>query len=267
MFQSAEGNYVIPSDAVTAGETVPASFASFFDEALETLPGSLFERATKKAAAKLVFDQGLQIFKVCRRSSRVCSSCSQGYVENRFNTDNAWMETQAVNFHDDFNLVFPQVKVDSVVEHAITARWIPVSKHMPIPGAQLSHMRAVADTHSAFFTDKVMDATVDAEPPAVLTLSNLIYEAPPQPGTSTAEIIEAMPILASTDPTRIANSRFKSDRHNDDDKLRCAEPYSRMMRDLRSASVRPIAPRRCRPCGMQRRRRRRARRRRGWTRP
>ena len=64
MFQAAEGDYVIPADSIAPGETVPASFASFFDEALETLPGSLFERATKKASARLVFEQGVQIYKV-----------------------------------------------------------------------------------------------------------------------------------------------------------------------------------------------------------
>ena len=61
----------------------------------------------------------------------------QGYVEHRLNTDNAWVETQAVNIHDDFNLVFPKVDLSLVVDNAATGKWMAVSKSMGVPAGQI----------------------------------------------------------------------------------------------------------------------------------
>ena len=57
----------------------------------------------------------------------------QGYVEHRLNTDNAWVETQALNFHDEYNLVFKDISFDSLEEHEVTAKWIKVDKALPLP--------------------------------------------------------------------------------------------------------------------------------------
>ena len=95
-------------------------------------------------------------------------SALQGYAEHRLSTDNAWVETQAVNIHDDFNLVFPSVSVTGLVEHAASAKWVTVSSNTRVPAVQTEllskaprpchhHRRdfkQVAAAHKAFFNDK-----------------------------------------------------------------------------------------------------------------
>ena len=58
-------------------------------------------------------------------------------MEHRLNTDNAWVETQAINYHDDFNLVFPKIDVEAVRDQATTAKWMPVSKAMGVSATNL----------------------------------------------------------------------------------------------------------------------------------
>ena len=58
----------------------------------------------------------------------------KGYVDDPRNTDNAWMETVAVNFHDDTGEVFNQFRLQ------VTSTPIP-----PIPH---THTRTHARTHA-----------------------------------------------------------------------------------------------------------------------
>ena len=51
LFVAAEGDYVLPSDFIAPGEKLPSSFTSFFDEALASMDGDVYERAKKTAAA------------------------------------------------------------------------------------------------------------------------------------------------------------------------------------------------------------------------
>lgn len=41
----------------------------------------------------------------------LCLQVYKGYVDDPRNTDNAWMETVAVNFHDDTGEVFSEFKL------------------------------------------------------------------------------------------------------------------------------------------------------------
>ena len=41
----------------------------------------------------------------------MCFQVYKGYVDDPRNTDNAWMETVAVNFHDDTGEIFSEFKL------------------------------------------------------------------------------------------------------------------------------------------------------------
>ena len=64
-------------------------------------------------------------------------------MEHRLNTDNAWVETQAINIHDDFSLVFPKMDLSLVVDNATTGKWMTVSKSTGLPAGQIGIMAKV----------------------------------------------------------------------------------------------------------------------------
>ncbi|KAA8584940.1 ADP-ribose pyrophosphatase, mitochondrial isoform X1 [Etheostoma spectabile] len=83
------GEWAIPGGMVDPGEQVSLTLQrEFSEEALNTLAISPSERAKiSERITELFKSTGFQVYK--------------GYVDDPRNTDNAWMETIAVNFHDD----------------------------------------------------------------------------------------------------------------------------------------------------------------------
>ncbi|XP_039681142.1 ADP-ribose pyrophosphatase, mitochondrial [Perca fluviatilis] len=83
------GEWAIPGGMVDPGEQVSLTLQrEFSEEALNTLAIPPSERAKiSERINKLFKSTGFQVYK--------------GYVDDPRNTDNAWMETVAVNFHDD----------------------------------------------------------------------------------------------------------------------------------------------------------------------
>jgi ADP-ribose pyrophosphatase len=74
------GEWALPGGMVDPGENVSVTLRrEFAEEALNT--------NTSSEQLKAFFAAGHEIYK--------------GYVDDPRNTDNAWMETVAVNFHDD----------------------------------------------------------------------------------------------------------------------------------------------------------------------
>ncbi|XP_062263255.1 ADP-ribose pyrophosphatase, mitochondrial [Platichthys flesus] len=83
------GQWAIPGGMVDAGEQVTLTLQrEFSEEALNSLSLSPSERAKINEHITTLFKStGFQVYK--------------GYVDDPRNTDNAWMETVVVNFHDD----------------------------------------------------------------------------------------------------------------------------------------------------------------------
>ncbi|KAI1884672.1 hypothetical protein AGOR_G00228830 [Albula goreensis] len=83
------GEWAIPGGMVDPGELVSLTLQrEFSEEALNTLKMSSMEKAKlSERIARLFSSEGLQVYK--------------GYVDDPRNTDNSWMETVAVNFHDE----------------------------------------------------------------------------------------------------------------------------------------------------------------------
>uniref|UniRef100_A0A672KSG6 ADP-ribose pyrophosphatase, mitochondrial-like n=1 Tax=Sinocyclocheilus grahami TaxID=75366 RepID=A0A672KSG6_SINGR len=79
------GEWAIPGGMVDPGERISQTLQrEFSEEALNSLQASPSERE-----------------KIQKRITELFDSVYKGYVDDPRNTDNAWMETVAVNFHDE----------------------------------------------------------------------------------------------------------------------------------------------------------------------
>ncbi len=55
----------------------------------------------------------------------------QGYVEDRRNTDNAWIETAAIDFHDDRNIAFQDLSFSPGTAD-FCLEWHPIDALLPV---------------------------------------------------------------------------------------------------------------------------------------
>ncbi|VDP18871.1 unnamed protein product [Heligmosomoides polygyrus] len=106
--RSDTGEWAIPGGMVDAGEQVSQTLQREFSE--ETLGG--------KARSELndLWQHGRELYK--------------GYVDDPRNTDNAWMETVCVNFHDSKGLL-DQVELQAG-DDAVNVRWVAEDSNEPL---------------------------------------------------------------------------------------------------------------------------------------
>ncbi|XP_078414681.1 ADP-ribose pyrophosphatase, mitochondrial-like isoform X2 [Cetorhinus maximus] len=84
------GEWAIPGGMVDDGELVSATLKrEFGEEALDSLTASKLEKDLLRTLFQSVF------------SKEKAKEVFAGYVDDPRNTDNAWIETVAMNFHDD----------------------------------------------------------------------------------------------------------------------------------------------------------------------
>ncbi|KAG7505697.1 ADP-ribose pyrophosphatase, mitochondrial [Solea senegalensis] len=130
------GEWAIPGGMVDAGEQVSLTLQrEFSEEALNSLSVSPSEKAEiHKRINKLFKSPGFQVYK--------------GYVDDPRNTDNAWMETVAVNFHDESG--------DSVSELPLQAgddagqvQWVDVDSSLALYANHSHFLELVAKERKA----------------------------------------------------------------------------------------------------------------------
>lgn len=80
------------------------------------------------------FESGNEIFK--------------GYVDDPRNTDNAWMETVAVNFHDDSNEAVGKFSLQAG-DDAKNVKWVDIDKDLDLYASHSSFVEAVAKLRHA----------------------------------------------------------------------------------------------------------------------
>lgn len=126
------GEWAIPGGMVDPGEQVSLTLQrEFSEEALNTLAIPAKDRAAlHERITKLFHSPGFEVYK--------------GYVDDPRNTDNAWMETVAVNFHDESG--------DSVSELPLQAgddagqvQWVDVDSSFPLYASHSSFLEQVAN--------------------------------------------------------------------------------------------------------------------------
>ena len=126
------GEWAIPGGMVDAGDTVSQTLKKEFgEEALNTL--KMDPKALKDANKKLkkLFKGGHVLYK--------------GYVDDPRNTDNAWMETVAVNYHDDKNL-FQMFKLQAG-DDAGSVIWVDVDSQLHLYASHSYFISGTAKLH------------------------------------------------------------------------------------------------------------------------
>ena len=129
------GEWAIPGGMVDAGDTVSATLRKEFgEEALASLdmPKEEQERVMR-LTGQLFAGSGTTLYR--------------GYVDDPRNTDNAWMETVAVNFHDTGNL-FSAFKLKAG-DDAGAVSWISVDKSIKLYANHRSFIEAAVAHNKA----------------------------------------------------------------------------------------------------------------------
>ncbi|EDV21714.1 uncharacterized protein TRIADDRAFT_30196 [Trichoplax adhaerens] len=132
------GQWALPGGMVEAGDTVTVTLKKEFgEEAMNSLEASEVEKKEiEKMLHQLFSSGGKQIYK--------------GYVDDPRNTDNAWMETTVVNFHDDSDSAFSHFKLKAG-DDAGDVAWLEVDHKLDLYANHNDFIMAVARLHGAYY--------------------------------------------------------------------------------------------------------------------
>ncbi|KAF5926690.1 hypothetical protein HPG69_001319 [Diceros bicornis minor] len=122
------GEWAIPGGMVDPGEKISAALKrEFGEEALNSLQKSSAEkRELEEQLHKLFSQEHLVIYK--------------GYVDDPRNTDNAWMETEAVNYHDE-------------TDDAGKVKWVDISDKLKLYASHSQFIKRVAEKRDAHWSE------------------------------------------------------------------------------------------------------------------
>ncbi|XP_076677024.1 ADP-ribose pyrophosphatase, mitochondrial [Andrena cerasifolii] len=110
------GEWAIPGGMVDPGETISTTLRrEFMEEAMNSLQKDKAEREELETSMKEFFEKGEEIYK--------------GYVDDPRNTDNAWIETVALNFHDEDGKTVEQAKL-TAGDDARNVKWMDIDRRL-----------------------------------------------------------------------------------------------------------------------------------------
>ncbi|XP_054932198.1 ADP-ribose pyrophosphatase, mitochondrial isoform X3 [Dermacentor andersoni] len=110
------GEWAIPGGMVDPGELVNATLRrEFYEEAMNSLSLSEKDKRSLERSLESFFSKGVEVYK--------------GYVDDPRNTDNAWMETVAYNFHDESGDVTGKFSLEAG-DDAAKVKWTDISKEL-----------------------------------------------------------------------------------------------------------------------------------------
>lgn len=130
-----DDEWAIPGGMVDPGENVSVTLKrEFSEEALNILEKD--EAAVKQLEKNIqdLFSKGQEVYK--------------GYVDDPRNTDNSWMETVAVNFHDDSGNSAGKVDLHAG-DDAVGVRWTDISSDLKLYASHFDFIKIVALKHIA----------------------------------------------------------------------------------------------------------------------
>lgn len=131
------GEWAIPGGMVDPGDTVSNTLKKEFgEEALNSMEMSASESRRLQAKLENLFKHGTEVFR--------------GYCDDPRNTDNAWMETVAVNYHDDDGRVFDQFNL-SAGDDAGAVKWTEISRELSLYASHSAMVKRVAEMHNAYY--------------------------------------------------------------------------------------------------------------------
>ncbi|XP_060577769.1 transient receptor potential cation channel subfamily M member-like 2 isoform X4 [Ruditapes philippinarum] len=109
--------------------------ADFTDEAMGSLEGSSNEKVVRKKMNK-IWKKGVKIY--------------EGYADDPRNTDNAWIETTAISYHDEDGAAFSQCNLRAG-ERAELVTWLTGSHKVTLHGSHLYLVKLAAERLGAYF--------------------------------------------------------------------------------------------------------------------
>lgn len=133
------GEWALPGGMVDPGEEVSATLKrEFSEEAMNSLDVSEDEVAKIRSQVNSAFSNGLEVYR--------------GYVDDPRNTDNAWMETVAVNFHDENGSGLARFKL-SAGDDAAAVKWVDVDQNLELYASHRRFLELTANLHGAFWSN------------------------------------------------------------------------------------------------------------------
>ncbi|KAF6131848.1 nudix hydrolase 9 [Phyllostomus discolor] len=134
------GEWAIPGGMVDPGEKISATLKrEFGEEALNSLQKSSAEkRKLEEQLHKLFSQEHLVIYK--------------GYVDDPRNTDNAWMETEAVNYHDETGEIMDNLTLEAG-DDAGKVKWVDISDKLKLYASHSQFIKLVAEKRDAHWSE------------------------------------------------------------------------------------------------------------------
>lgn len=127
--------WALPGGMVDANEDVSLTLRrEFSEEAMDGLSISAEERAKLDAKVAENFKNGKDVYR--------------GYVDDPRNTDNAWMETVAVNFHDETGEGLGKFALNAG-DDAVGVKWTVVDSSLKLYASHRDFVEKAAKLHNA----------------------------------------------------------------------------------------------------------------------
>ncbi|GAB1607934.1 ADP-ribose pyrophosphatase, mitochondrial-like isoform X1, partial [Argonauta hians] len=124
------GDWAIPGGMVDAGELVSATLQrEFSEEALNSFNMSPEQRSKLRSCLDVFFKNGTEVYK--------------GYVDDIRNTDNSWIETVAMNFHDNNGTSVASLALNAG-DDAVNVRWLDITASLKLYANHRDFMKKVA---------------------------------------------------------------------------------------------------------------------------
>uniref|UniRef100_A0A8C6JT45 ADP-ribose pyrophosphatase, mitochondrial n=3 Tax=Melopsittacus undulatus TaxID=13146 RepID=A0A8C6JT45_MELUD len=134
------GEWAIPGGMVDPGEKISATLKrEFEEEALNSLQKSPEEKA----------ELGKQLHKLFSQEHFVVY---RGYVDDPRNTDNAWMETEAVNYHDETGETLDNLPLEAG-DDAGMVKWVDISEKLKLYASHSYFVKLVTEKRGAHWSE------------------------------------------------------------------------------------------------------------------
>ncbi|XP_054974637.1 ADP-ribose pyrophosphatase, mitochondrial-like [Sorex araneus] len=135
------GEWAIPGGMVDPGEKISSTLKrEFCEEALNSLQKSGAEKKELNKQLHKLFSQ--EHFVVYR-----------GYVDDPRNTDNAWIETEAVNFHDETGEILDHLPLQAG-DDAQKVKWVDINEKLELYASHSQFIQHVANVRGAHWSEK-----------------------------------------------------------------------------------------------------------------
>ncbi|XP_012656767.1 ADP-ribose pyrophosphatase, mitochondrial-like [Otolemur garnettii] len=134
------GEWAIPGGMVDPGEKISTTLKrEFGEEAMNSLQKSRAEmQELEKQLNKLFSQEHFVVYK--------------GYVDDPRNTDNAWMETEAVNYHDETGEMIDQLPLEAG-DDAKKVKWVDMNDRLKLYASHSQFIQLVAEKRGAHWSE------------------------------------------------------------------------------------------------------------------